>query len=148
MRKSFSLIELMVAVAILVFALTAILASYANMFILADLARDITNANNAVRARIEEVKRADFTNLDSFNGTTFDLSGFDAAESEGRIEVRDVAGYTDYKEIRVVGCFMSRGRIIGEDTNFNGVLDLGQGEDADGDGVLDSPVEVITLVAK
>jgi len=118
------------------------------MFILADLARDITNANNAVRARIEEVKRADFTNLDSFNGTTFDLSGFDAAESEGRIEVRDVAGYTDYKEIRVVGCFMSRGRIIGEDTNFNGVLDLGQGEDADGDGVLDSPVEVITLVAK
>jgi len=148
MKKSFSLVELMVAVTILVFALTAVLASYANMFALADLSRDVTSANNAVRARIEEVKKESFSNLDSFNGTTFDLEGFDSVDSEGRIEIRDVAGYTDFKEIRVVGCFRSRGRIIGEDANLNGVLDLGEGEDANGDGILDSPVEVITLIAK
>ena len=148
MKKAFSLIDLMIGVTILVFVLTAVLASYANMFISIDLSRDITNANNAVRAKIEELKQEDFSNLDSFNGTTFDLSGFDLVDSQGRVEIRNVAGYTDFKEVRVVGCFRSRGRIIGEDTNLNGILDLGEGEDSNGDGIMNSPVEVISLVAK
>jgi type II secretory pathway pseudopilin PulG len=147
-RKALSLIEVMVGIAILTFALTAILASYANMFILADLARNKTIAVNALRAKIEEVKEENFDNLDLLNATTFDLSGFAVADAKGRIEVSDVAGYSDLKEIRVVACFKSRDRVIGEDTNLNGVLDIASGEDVNNNAVLDSPAELVILISR
>ncbi|MBU1112284.1 MAG: type II secretion system GspH family protein, partial [Candidatus Omnitrophica bacterium] len=75
-KEAFSLIEIMVAVGIMVIGLTAILASYANMFILGDLARDLSRATNAARARMEEVKQVEFDSLDALNATTFDLEGF------------------------------------------------------------------------
>jgi prepilin-type N-terminal cleavage/methylation domain-containing protein len=145
-KKGLSLIELMIAVAILVFSLSALLASYSNIFLLADLARDRSRAANAVRAKMEELKKENFSNLDSFNATTFNLDGFSANDAKGRIEVRTVTGTTDLKEIRVVASFRSRRRIIGEDTNLNGVLNTG--EDANNNGRLDSPVELVTLFVK
>lgn len=147
-KKSFSMVELMVGVAILVFALTSILASYANMFVLSDLARNTSIATNAVRSRMEEIKKEPFTNLDSFDGTTFDLTGFTPSQAKGIVEVSDVAGFTNLKEVRVVGCFLNRERAIGEDSNLNGVLDIGLGEDADGNSRLDSPVEAVALITK
>jgi prepilin-type N-terminal cleavage/methylation domain-containing protein len=107
-KKGLSLIELMIAVAILVFSLSALLASYSNIFLLADLARDRSRAANAVRAKMEELKKENFSNLDSFNATTFNLDGFSANDAKGRIEVRTVTGTTDLKEIRVVASFRSR----------------------------------------
>lgn len=145
-RKALSFIELMVAVAILTLGLTALLASYVNMFLLIDLSRDSTRATKAIWARMEEIKKESFRNLDSFNGTIFVLDGFGADEAKGRVEIRDVSGYSNLKEIRIVGCFRSRGRIIGEDLNLNGILDISEGEDANNNLRLDSPVELITIV--
>jgi type II secretory pathway pseudopilin PulG len=147
-RKSFSMIELMIGVTILVFALTSILASYANAFILSDLSRNISIATNAVRARMEEVKQEPFSDLDSLDGTTFDLTGFAIGDAKGRVEVSNVSGFTNLKEVRIVGCFISRGRIIGEDSNLNGVLDTDMGEDANNNSRLDSPVEAAALITK
>lgn len=48
-------------------------------------------------------------------------------------------------DLYVSGCWLARGRRIGEDTNCNGVLEAG--EDANGNGVLDSPVMVSTRIA-
>ncbi len=148
MRKALSLVEVMVSVAILVVGLTSILASYANTFILADLARNTSLATNAIRSRIEELKDISFDNLDSFNGTTFNLNGFDDADAQGRIDVSDINSYPDLKEIRVVASFRSRGRVVGEDQNLNGNLDINAGEDLNNNGILDSPVEIVTLIAK
>jgi len=145
--KGFTLVELMIAVAILVIALTSLLASYANMFVLADLARNQSRATNAVRARMEEIKQEEFDNLDSFNATTFDLDGFDPLEAKGRIEVSNVTGNSNLKQVRIVACFRSRNRIIGEDANLNGALDLSASEDQNNNQRLDSPVELITLIA-
>jgi Tfp pilus assembly protein PilV len=47
--------------------------------------------------------------------------------------------------IKVVVCYLQRNRIIGEDANFNGVLDMA--EDANGNGELDSPCQIETVVA-
>jgi|TARA_B100000315_G_scaffold240601_1_gene260597 prepilin-type N-terminal cleavage/methylation domain-containing protein len=148
LKKGFSMIELMIGVAILVFALTALLASYANMFLLSDVARDNSIATNAIRSKIEEVKKQSFTSLDAYNGTIFNLDGFSPSDAKGIIEVSNVAGFINLKEIRVVGCFVSRGRVIGEDTNLNGILDVGTGEDVNNNSRLDSPAEIVTLITK
>ena len=148
MKKSLSLVEVMIAVVILVFALTAILASYANMFILAELSRDSGIAVLALAGQMEELRRTGFDNLDSLNGTNFALGGFTAGNSLGRIEVRTIAGYLDLREVRLVAAFRSRQRIIGEDQNLNGVLDTASGEDLNNNSQLDSSVELITVIAR
>ncbi|MDP2924436.1 MAG: hypothetical protein Q8O30_12095 [Candidatus Omnitrophota bacterium] len=144
--KSLTLIETVIASAILLVCLTAFLTSFMMMFILADLSRDITSAKNAAQAQMEEMHRIDFGTLLAQNGTTFPLAGFNPANAMGRIEVTNVVGYADLREVRIVASFRSKRRPIGEDINFNGQLDAG--EDTNGNGRLDSPVEVVTLIAR
>lgn len=148
MKKALSLVEVMVAVAILVFALTALLASYANIFILVELARDSSTAAEALSTRMEELRRENFDNLDTFNATGFGLNGFAAGDSQGRVEVRAIAGYPNLREVRITGAFLSRQRVIGEDKNLNGNLDSAVGEDLNNNGQLDSSVELITVIAR
>lgn len=148
MKKALSLVEVMIAVVILVVALTAILASYVNMFILADLSRNSGIAAQALEAHMEELRREGFDDLDAFDGTTFALNGFTAGNSLGRIEVRTIAGYANLREVRLVAAFRSRQRIIGEDQNLNGALDVEGGEDLNSNSQLDSSVELITVIAR
>jgi hypothetical protein len=146
MLKSLTLIETVIASAILLVCLAAFLSNFLMLFILMDLSRDITLAKNAVQAQMEEMHRIDFGNLLAQNGTTFNLPGFLAARGIGKIEVNSVSGHPDLREVRIIASFRSRSRAIGEDINFNGQLDTG--EDANNNGRLDSPVEMVTLIAR
>jgi hypothetical protein len=49
-------------------------------------------------------------------------------------------------DLSVAACWASRGRRLGEDQNCNGVLD--PGEDANGNGWIDSPAMVSTRIAR
>lgn len=138
-----TLVEVMIASAILVFCLSAVLACYVNVFILGDLSRDFTKAVNVVSAKMEEIKKTNFAGVVN---STFVLDGFTAATSRGVIQIRNITGYTNLKEVRIVACFMSRNRVIGEDADFNGVL--AGSEDINGNSRLDSPVELITLITQ
>ena len=133
------------AVSILAFGLCGILITYINMFVFSDLSRDFTLATNALQAKAEEIKRTNFSNLSALNGTTFDISGFAAGNAKARAEVTDTA-YPDLKRVRLVACFKSRARVIGEDRDLNG--SLGVGEDANGNGRLDSAAEFVVLIAR
>lgn len=144
-HKGFTLIEVLLAMIVLVVCLTSILLTYVQMFILSDLSRDSTLSINAVQAEMEEVKKTDFDNLLALNGTTFDITGFASSDAKGIVQVTDIV-YADLKIVRLVVCFKSRNRIIGEDTNLNGVLNVG--EDSNGNGRLDSPVELVTLISR
>lgn len=139
------MIELLLTVTMLSFCLCGILITYINMFFLSDLSRDITLATNAVQAKMEEMKKTNFDNLAAFNGTTFDLDGFSGSTAKALIEVTNT-GYSDLKIVRISASFKSRFQTVGEDENFNGVLN--SGEDDDANGRLDSPVELVTLIAK
>ncbi len=145
----FTLIELLFTFSILATSILGILLTYISMFILLDLSRDLTLANNAAQAKMEEIKNIDFSNLSSEAGS-FDLTayGFPSVDSRGIIEVdTDSLGYAgELTRVRILAFFRSRGRVIGEDLNLNGVLD--PGEDRNLNRELDSPVEVITLIAK
>lgn len=140
--------EVLLAAAILAFCLCGLLLTYANLLILADLSRDFTLATNAVQEKMEEVKKTDFSILNA-GGSAFNLTdyGFPYPDSKGNITISNT-GYGDLRSVRIVASFKSRGRVIGEDKNLNGQLDAAAGEDANNNSRLDSPVEVVTLIAR
>ena len=143
--NGFTLVEVLLAVSILAFCLCGILITYMNMFVLADLSRDFTKVSNGLQLKLEEIKRTSFAGLSALNGTRFELNGFASSDAEGAVEVSDTA-YSDLRRVRVIVSFRSHNRIIGEDTNLNGILNAQ--EDSNGNGRLDSPLELVSLIAK
>lgn len=152
-NRAFTLIELLLTFSILVFCLCGLLLTYINMYILSDLSRDLTLVNNAVQAEMEIVKRTDFAGLLALDGTPFNIAGFVTADARGRIEICDnttcpaLIPYADLKRVRIIACFRSRGRLIGEDRDLDGQLDIGE-DTLIANNRLDSPVEVVTLIAR
>ena len=131
--KGFTLSELLLAAAILAFALSGLLLLFINAIFLNTASRDIALAYSAIQTRMEEIKDAsygDFNNLDALNDTSFDLEGFAAGDGKGRIEVTN-EGSTRLKRIRIRACFMSHNRLIGDDI----------------DDCQSSPVQLVTLIA-
>ncbi len=149
-QEGFTLVEVLLSLAIIAVTLSGLLLTYVNVFVLADMVRDSALASNAVAARMEEIKNMDFdtvpTSAGPFNLTSY---GFPSALlSKGRVEVTtSFSGYPNtLTKVRIIGTYVTRyNRTIGEDVNFNGVFDAG--EDNNGNGRLDSPVEVVTLIA-
>lgn len=137
--KAFTLIELLLAFSILVFCLCGILLTYIQMFLFIDLSRDMTCATNAVQAKIEEIKKTSFDSL-TIGVTSFNLTdyGYPAPQPpettipKGTMEVSSSTSYSDLKKVRIVACFKSRGRIIGNSI----------------DNCTSSPMEVVTLIAR
>ena len=149
----FTLIEILFTVGILVVCICGLLLTYINMFILSDLSRSFSLASNAVQAEIEQIRNISFDDLDDYNGFIFDLSGFSPDDSKGIIQVFGTGDEdlpddleSDLRRVRVVACFRSRNRVIGEDSNLNGILDAN--EDKNGNGRLDSPLEAVTLIVR
>jgi len=146
LARGFTLVEILVTAAILAFSLCGLLASYTNMFLLADLVQGFTLTTNTIQAKMEEIKKTNFDSLLSLNKATFDLGGFASSDGKGVIEVTNTA-YSDLRRVRIIACFRIHGRIIGEDKNLDG--NLSQGEDTlISNGRLDSPLELITLIAR
>ncbi|MEW6170402.1 MAG: prepilin-type N-terminal cleavage/methylation domain-containing protein [Candidatus Omnitrophota bacterium] len=144
--KGFTLIEVMMALAILAFCLTGMLLTYIGLLALSETSRNLSLAVNVAQTKVEELRNQPFDSLVNFNGTTFDVPGFAAGSAKGRIEVTDT-DYADLKQVRIVSCWRQRGgRLIGEDVNLNGVLN--DGEDQNGNNILDSPSEVISFIAR
>ncbi len=160
--SGFTLIEVLFASGILVTCLCEILLTYSNMFIAADLMRDFTLVNNAMQAKMEDVKRENFAKLTDNRTGLFILTDYglpSTIESMGRIEVTEKFDNNNYTgnyadrltKVRLIASFKSRGRIIGEDKNLDGDLDLPPPEPGEdtflANGRLDSPVEIVTLIA-
>ena len=136
---AFTLSELLLAAAILVFVLAGLLALFTNCLILNEANRNFTLVYSAIQAKMEEIKNRDFDNLfvscpsprpsECFcNGDLFDLENISVGK--GRIEI--IGQATDLKRIRIVACFMSRNRLIGNDIN----------------NCQSSPAELVTLIAR
>ncbi len=144
----FTLIELLITLTILAICLCGILLTYINMFILSDLARDLTLTTNAVQAKMEEIKKTSFDNLLSFDHQPFDIVDFTSSNAKGVVYVTDT-GYTDLKRVHIEVSFKSRNRVIGGDKNLDGIADTGEGViNVNGVDELTSPVELVTLIAK
>jgi hypothetical protein len=96
------------------------------------MSRDLTLATNTVQAKMEDLKRESFANLSAKAGL-FNLTGygFPYTNSSGRVYIQTNYGnYTgQLTYIRVVGCFQSRGRTVGDNAT----------------ACTSSPIEAVTL---
>ncbi len=156
-RNGLTLVEVLISSVILTTALTGVLAFNSQYLKGLQGTRNFSLAMNAAQERFEKIKaRVDpndptetaseigFNNLPQYyDGITFDLYGNDKATAltnfKGVSYVKPVSNVplTMYR-IKVVVCWKeTNNRVIGEDENFNGILD--SGEDVSGNSEIDSP---------
>lgn len=142
-NRAFTLIELMIAAAILVGAFLGILGVFTGCFNLNELTRNLTISLNGAQAEMESIRNLSF---DSISAGTFEIAGIADADSEGIVEVDD----TDpaLLKVTITVCWrQNSGRIIGEDSDLNGEFVLGT-EDENENGKLDSPAQMVTLMTR
>lgn len=176
-RGGFTLLEVMIAAAVLVVALLGLLGVFTGCFGLNETARNLTIAINGAQEKLEEIRNYSSDSFDTMvgdyssggtEGNTFTISPANwlaAGEQSAVIYFRNPAtgailntgptaspGLNLY-EVRITVCWRQKGgRIIGEDGGTGGgiALDgvLNGNEDADGNNMLDSPAQIVTLMAE
>lgn len=144
----FTLLEVMIATAILVIAISGLLATFAGLSSLNENSKKLTLATTSTHDKMEEIR--DFLNSNgltdtysTYNGQAFDPDGFRANEAKGAVSIDNTN--PDYLEISVSVSWTERtNKIVGEDADLDGVLD--GGEDSNSDGRLSSPAELVTIM--
>lgn len=143
-KQGFTLVELLVVVGILAVVILGLIETFLVGAVLTDLSNRKTVALGEAQDKMEEILDYDYDQIATdyasggTPGNTFNLSQI---TGKGVITI-DATDATLLK-IDVVVSFQYRdGRIVGEDRDLDGVLDVG--EDANGNGVLDSPVKLST----
>ena len=146
--KGFSLAELLVTVGILVTVIVILLQLFIYNSVLAELSGNMGYALSDAQSKLEEIRNSDYsvitTNYASGGtpGNTFTLS-----QGQGRGVIYIDSSNSSLLKVTVVICWRNKdGRVIGEDTDLDGVLDAG--EDLDGDGQISSKARFIMRVAK
>jgi len=142
-KSGFTLLELVIAAAILIMALLGLLRIYIGCFNLNETARNLTAAINGAQKEMERIHSLAFS---SISAGTFEIDAIAGADSEGIVEVCNAD--PELLVVTVTVCWRQRnGRIIGENSDLDdGVFDLVT-EDENGNGRLDSPAQIVTLVA-
>jgi len=156
-RNGLTLVEVLISSVILTTALTGVLTFNSQYLKGLQGTRNFSLAMNAAQERFEKIKARvspqDLTettkiSYDSlpqyYNGLTFDVYGNDKitalANFKGVSYVKAISGLplTMYR-VKVVVCWKdANSRVIGEDENFNGILDSGE-DISSGNSEIDSP---------
>ncbi len=142
-NSGFTLAELMVATVILVFAFAGTMVTFIRCMELNDMSRNTSLAVRAIETRMSLIKDTAFNQiLANFNNVAFqDVT----VGNNGR-----GVSYVDNTNpnllvITITYCWQQKnGRIVGEDTDLDGAID--GGEDVNGSGMLDSPVQIVSAV--
>ncbi|MBF0384648.1 MAG: type II secretion system protein [Candidatus Omnitrophica bacterium] len=146
MQNGFTLVELMIVSGILAVVIVGMLRLYIYTSVLAKMAENKSVAMGEVQTKLEQIRNATYNNIASTYGTSpgnkFDLSGL---TGKGAIYVD--SSNPDLLEVEIVACWRDKyGRIVGEDTNLNGILEVG--EDLNSDGKITSIVQVKGMIAR
>lgn len=140
-NQGFTLPELMVSAMIMILAFMGILYTYVRYLELDELSRNTSLALQASQDKIETIKNTAYDQIvATYNNQTFTYTGIN-----GRGSIRIDSTNPKLMLVTVTFCWkQSNGRLIGEDKNLNGVLNTG--EDANANGSLDSPVQLIAYI--
>jgi len=140
-KKGLTLTELMIATIILTPIFAGVMLVFIQCVQLSQLAQNSSRALMATKDRMSAIEETAFNQIaGNFNGVTFTVPGLNGI---GTTYVTSV----DADVLEVVTVFNWRennGKQIGEDADLDGQID--GGEDANGNGVLDSPVQVTTRI--
>lgn len=142
--KSFTLVELLLAVIILGFTLTGLLKVFIQCSVLSELARNKTTVMSEIQGKMEEIRNSDY----SLIVTDYDEVPFYSSQlnATGVSFVDDTNA--ELLEIKIVASWKNKnGRVIGEDQNLDGDDESGA-EDVDGDGEVSSIATLISKIAQ
>ncbi len=139
--KGFSLVEILIASGIFLLAFVGILMSYLTCLDLAQFSKNTSIAVRAVQGRMETIRNTPVNQIKAtYDRVTFATSGLTGI---GVSYVDDTN--PSLLTVTITFCWKQpNGRIVGEDTNLNGVLDTG--EDKNSNSILDSPAQIVTKV--
>lgn len=147
-KKGFTLVEVLIVVGILAVVVIGLFQVFLQSQEAAQIAQDKTLAMFAAQNKMEEIRNHSFDGilsdyvLGGDPGNTFIL---EKPTGKGVIYVNEVA--QGLLRVKVVVCWRDqRGRVIGEDLNLNGVLDVG--EDINNNGEIDSIVIIESMMAR
>jgi type II secretory pathway pseudopilin PulG len=139
--RATTLVELMVAVSVFLIAIIGILYSYLKCLELQDIGRSVSIATQAVRNQMETIKNSTYNTVyTTYNNATFTTTGING---RGVVYVNNTD--TSLLQVKVAFCWkQANGRLLGEDSNLNGVLN--SGEDTNGNGKIDGYVQITTNI--
>lgn len=141
-KAGFTLMEILLAAGILASAVSAILLAYYSCFVLIGTSKNINITTNAAIGLMEDIRSSAFTRIiDDYNGINFVVN--DIPQSRGVVYIDDTN--PELLEATISVCWRQVNRVIGEDTDLDGTLDAG--EDRNGNGIIDSPVQLVTRIA-
>ena len=138
--KGLTLPELLIATVILLPIFVGVMLTFIYCMQYSEMASNQTTAILACKNRMTQIENAAYTQVfNTFNNTTFTVNGFNGMG----ITYIDNTN-PDLLQIITAFCWRERnGRIVGEDRDLDGNLDAG--EDVNGNGRLDSRVQLVTL---
>ncbi len=143
LAHGFTLVELLISAAILTFVLCGILITYSSCITLVKTSKNINSATNAAQAKIEEIRAYSFDDIVAdYNSETYAV---DDIPGSVLVIYADDAN-TELLKVTISVCWRQGNRVIGEDIDLDGVLDAG--EDANGNGIIDSAVTLVTLITR
>jgi len=145
-KRGFTLLELMIACAIIIVGLTGVLATYVTCSDLVETTRNANLALNAEQEILEQVRRVTPLSLVSsnYNGYTFNVSNMAAGNSLGLVTINN--SNSSFLRVDVGVCWRQKGgRVLGECSFSGSTLTF---NDTNGNGVLDSPVHIATYMAQ
>lgn len=155
-RSGFTLLEVVIAGGALMLGLVGLASTLGSGLALNDAARHLTLATAAAHQELEAIKALSFATAVQRDGA-FEVPGLLPSAVSTFVEVvqdptdpRDVAQVTsaNLAQVTVTVCWrQGLGRVLGEDQNLDGVFTVDT-EDANGNGVLDSPAQLTTLIAR
>ncbi|MFA5275740.1 MAG: prepilin-type N-terminal cleavage/methylation domain-containing protein [Candidatus Omnitrophota bacterium] len=138
-KKGFTMMEVMLAVAIAALTLCGILLTYATCFNLIKTSKNVSIAASAARGLMDEIRNTPFHSIRDYNNITFDVDNM--PQNKGVVYVDETN--PELLKVTISVSWKQGNKVIGEDTNFNGLVDAGESTDA----ILDSPVELVTLIS-
>lgn len=139
-KKGFTIPELLVAVLLLISIFTGAMLIFVKCLELSDLASNSSTAVLAVKNKLTEIENTSFSQIyTNYNNTAFNISGLNGKG----ISYVDNSDPSLLSITVVISWKQINGRLIGEDVDLDGQLDLG--EDKNGNGRLDSLVQLTTL---
>ena len=142
-RNSFTLLELLIASGVLVIVLTGLLSAYISCLEMNETTKNSNLALGAVQEELENLRKAPFQTLNTTY--TFYATGSLANLSLGRVVIDKTTNSSFYR-VDAGMCWKQRNsRVIGECIDNNGTLVF---NDTNGNGVLDSPVQLTTYMAQ
>ena len=147
-KQGFTLAEVLVSTGILTVIIIGLIKILIYCSLLADMSANITITMREAQNKLEEIQNSDYSSITTnyasggTPGNTFNLS-----QGTGKGVIYMDASNPDLLKIEIDVSWKNKdGRVIGEDSNLNGVINTG--EDLNSNGQLDSMAKIITLLAK